>query len=277
MSDDLRVLEEMLRRQDKSYFGKFRAFVVDNQDPENRGRLRLTIPSVLGSEASLWALPCFPYGGGSDFGWIAVPPVDAQVLVEFLEGDLSSPIWTGTFWRREDEVPAEFANNTDPSVKIFKTESGHFLSMDDVDGGEKITLKSASDAVVEMNHEGTIALTGSDGATVTLDAAAGTLKIEDANGNSLAMSSFGIEAADANGNTISMGSGGVEVSSTSSVKIEAAQVMLGTGGAEPLVKGPSFMSIFNAHTHNCTAPGAPSGPPIAPLTPAAFTVATKGA
>jgi hypothetical protein len=32
--------------------------------------------------------------------------------------------------------------------------------------------------------------------------------------------------------------------------------------------------MFNAHTHNCTAPGAPSGPPLVPLTPAAMTIKT---
>jgi hypothetical protein len=277
MPDDLKALDDIIRRQDRSYFGKFRAFVADNQDPERRGRLRLTIPSVLGSEVSLWALPCVPYGGGPDFGWFAVPPVDAQVLVEFLEGDINSPVWTGTFWRSEGELPTERADGPEPTTKILKTESGHYLSLEDREGEEVITLKSAKDAVVEMNEEGSIALTGSDGATVTLDAAAGTLTIEDANGNRLEMTSSGIEATDATGNSISMTSGGVEISASATIKISSTQVTVGTGGAEPLVKGQSFMSIFNAHTHNCTAPGAPSGPPLMPLTPAALTVAMKGA
>ena len=56
-----------------------------------------------------------------------------------------------------------------------------------------------------------------------------------------------------------------------------SQVTVGNGAAEPLVKGQSFMTLFNAHVHNCTAPGAPSGPPITPLTPAMMTTATKGA
>lgn len=276
MPQELQVLESVVRRQDKSYHGKYRAFVNDNEDPERRGRLRLVIPSVLGLDPSDWALPCFPYGGGPGFGFIAVPPVDSQVVVEFIEGDISSPIWTGTFWRREDEVPPGRAGGPAPTTKILKTESGHFISLEDADGEEHLTLKSAADATIEMDHEGSIALTGSDGATVTLDAAGGTLSVEDANGNSLVMSSSGIETSDGSGNSISMTSGGVEVSATT-VKISASQVTVGTGSAEPLVKGNSFMAIFNAHTHNCTAPGAPSGPPLAPLTPAAMTVATKGA
>ncbi len=276
MPDDIKVLETVLQRQDRAYFGKYRAFVADNQDPEKRGRLKLTVPSVLGGEQSDWALPCFPYGGGSDFGFIAVPPMESQVVVEFIEGDVSSPIWTGTFWRRSDEVPAEVDSGGEPTTKLLKTESGHFLSFEDLEGETKITLKSADDAMVEMDHEGSIALTGSDGAKVVLDSAAGTLTVEDANGNSMVMSSSGIECADGNGNKITTSSGGVDVSSTT-INISGSAVTVGTGAAEPLIKGQSFMTLFNAHTHNCTAPGAPSGPSITPLTPAMLTTATKGA
>jgi len=277
MPDDLQALETVLDRQAKGYFGKFRAFVVDNEDPDGRGRLKLTIPSVLGSEASDWALPCFAYGGGAGFGIIAVPPVDAQVVVEFIEGDVSSPIWTGTFWRSADEVPEEASAGSAASTKLLKTEAGHLLSFEDTDGETKITLQSADDALVEMDETGSIALTGSDGGTVHLDAEAGTLTVEDANGNSLVLSSSGIEATDANGNTITMASSGVEVSASAKVTISSSQVTVGTGAAEPLIKGQSFMSLFNTHVHTTTAPGSPTSPPMAPLTPAMMTTATKGA
>lgn len=276
MPDDLQALDAVLDRQARSYFGKFRAFVVDNEDPEGRGRLKLTIPSVLGAETSDWALPCFPYGGGADFGWMAVPPVDAQVVVEFLEGDVSSPIWTGTFHRGAGEVPEEAGAGSAASTKLLKTEAGHLLSFEDTDGETKITLRSAEAATVEMDETGSIALTGADGGTVTLDAEGGTLTVEDANGNSLVMSSSGIEASDASGNTISMTSGGVEVSATT-IKISGSQVTLGSGSAEPLIKGQSFMTFFNTHTHTATSIGAPTSPPMVPLTPAMMTTATKGA
>lgn len=276
MPDDMQVLEQVLNRQAKAYYGKYRAFVVDNEDPDMRGRLKLTIPSILGSETSDWALPCFPYGGGAGFGWMAVPPVDAQVVVEFIEGDLSSPIWTGTFHRSGDEVPEEAGAGSAASTKLLKTEAGHLLSFEDTEGETMITLRSAADAVVEMDDDGSIALTGSDGGTLVLDASGGTLTVEDANGNSLVMSSSGIEASDGNGNSISMTSGGVEVSSTT-IKISGSQVTVGSGSAEPLIKGQSFMTAFNSHIHNATAIGAPTSPPLTPMTPVMLTTATKGA
>ena len=38
-----------------------------------------------------------------------MPPVGAQVIAEFMEGDISSPLWTGTFWRTADELKSLFA------------------------------------------------------------------------------------------------------------------------------------------------------------------------
>ena len=268
--DDLTLLEDVARRQTTKYWGKYRGFVVDVEDPEGRGRIRLTVPSVLGEETSMWAEPAFAYGGGMDFGVIAIPPVDSAVLVEFIEGDPSAPLWTGTFWRTQGEVPEEF---TGQATKVMKTETGHRLIFDDTEGEETITLHSAADAVVELNAEGSIALTGSDGAHVTIDANAGEITVEDANGNSITLSSSGIACVDASGNEITTSASGVEVKGAV-INLDGQSVTVGGAGGEPLVKGTTFLSLFNSHTHPCTAPGSPSGPPIVPLTPAALTTKT---
>ncbi|MGB7451525.1 MAG: phage baseplate assembly protein V [Lysobacterales bacterium] len=268
--DEFGLLEDVARRQANRYWGKYRGNVTDCDDPEMRGRIKVTVPSVLGDSESQWAEAVFPYGGGSDFGFVAVPPVDSLVIVEFLEGDPSAPVWTGTFWRSANEVPGE---HTGQQVKLMKTESGHRLVFDDTDGSETVTLHSATDAVITMNHEGSIDLTDQSGAHVTIDAAAGEIVIEDANGNSITLSSSGISCEDASGNQIVTSAGGVEVKGTT-INIEGQSVTVGGPGGEPLVKGQTFMAMFNSHTHPCTAPGAPSGPPIVPLTPAALTIKT---
>lgn len=268
--DEFQLLEDTARRQSTKYWGKYRGNVTDTADPLNRGRIKVTVPSVLGEETSQWAEPAFPYGGGTDFGWVAIPPVDAAVLVEFIEGDASAPVWTGTLWRTDSEVPEQHSGQ---ETKLFKTESGHHLLFDDTSGEERIVLQSSAEAVVELDKEGSMALTGSDGAHVTIDAGSGEIVIEDANGNSITLSSSGINCTDSAGNVIETTASGVEVKGTT-INIEGQSVTLGGAGGEPLVKGTTFMSLFNAHTHNCTAPGAPSGPPLAPLTPAALTVKT---
>jgi len=44
----------------QKYFGKYRGTVLNNVDPELRGRLMLNVPDVLGVIPSSWAEPCVP-------------------------------------------------------------------------------------------------------------------------------------------------------------------------------------------------------------------------
>ncbi len=48
----------------EEYGGIYRGAVHDVSDPEKRGRLRLLIPSVLGSSPSGWAEPVLPVNVG---------------------------------------------------------------------------------------------------------------------------------------------------------------------------------------------------------------------
>lgn len=266
MSEAFQTIEKSIRKQQTTYYGKYRAFVVDNEDPEGLGRIKLSVPSVLGEATSDWALPAVAYGGGVDFGMLFVPPVGAQVLAEFLEGDVSAPVWAATFWRQRSEVPAEYQG---PSTKILKTGSGHLLMFEDKEGEEQITLRSSTGAKAVMNPEGGIVLADSGGAKVALDAEASEILIQDANGNSILLSSSGITCTDASGNEITTSSGGVEVKSSAVVNIDGSSVTVAGAGGEPLVKGTTFLSLFNSHTH--PAVGGTTGPPIVPLTPTVLT------
>ena len=268
--DEFDLLEDVARRQATKYYGKYRGFVTDVKDPDNRGRVKVTVPSILGEGESQWAEPCFPYVGWADAALIAVPPVGAAIFVEFIEGDASAPVWVGGFIRDPNDMPEDYR---DQLVKMIRTETGHMLIFDDFDEEPKITLHSSTDAKVEMDHEGSIQLTGQDGALVKIDAAAGEIVVEDANGNSITMSASGIACEDANGNQITTSASGVEVKGTT-INIEGSSVTVGGAGGEPLIKGSTFLSLFNSHTHPCTAPGSPSGPPVVPLTPAALTTKT---
>jgi uncharacterized protein involved in type VI secretion and phage assembly len=269
--DEFTAIEKTIRQQQNRFYGKYRAFVSDNADPEKMGRCKLIVPSVMGETVSAWALPCMPYGGSANIGFIAVPPVGAQVVAEFMEGDISTPLWTGTFWRQASELPEEFGANEEPSAKVMRTESGHVLLFEDKEGEEKIMLRSSAEAVLEMDAGGSLSITDSGGATVTLDAEGSEIRVEDANGNSMLMSSSGITFKDSAGNEIATSASGINVKASATITIEGASVAVGGSGGEPLVKGTSFLAAFNAHTHVCTAPGSPSGPPVPPLTPAALT------
>lgn len=212
------LLVQIAKRVQSKYYGKYRGFVVDNQDPSHLARLRLQVPSVLGATELDWALPCLPFGGLAAQGTFSVPEVGAQVWVEFEEGELSQPIWTGTFWQKGDDVPEEAALD-EPTTRLLRTPSGHLLQFDDKEDEEKILLHHTSGAEVSIDEKGTVVVTDAAGAAITLDADAEEVLVADSNGNSLNMTSSGITVEDANGNKIEMAS--------SSIKIDGSKIEIG--------------------------------------------------
>ena len=83
-----------------------------------------------------------------------------------------------------------------------------------------------------------------------------------------------IRIKDSNGNKVQMAASGITVEGVQ-VVIKGTTVDVAGQGGEPLIKAQTFLSLFNAHTHVCTAPGSPSGPPVPPLTPVVLTTKTK--
>ena len=246
---------------DQKRYGKYRGTVVDNVDPEKRARLKLRIPSVLADQDTDWALPCLPYGGFDQQGMFMVPDVDAQVWVEFEEGDIHRPIWVGTFWQQESDVP-EDASKEEPTTRMLRTHSGHILQFDDADGEEQFRLYHPSEAEMIIDPDGTISLTDASGAFLKMDAENNEIIIEDANGNIMTMNSSGTKVEDANGNIIEMAPAGITAEAPKIV-IKGGQVHLGDEGGEPVIKGQSFLSLFATHIHT-VAPvvGGPTSPPI---------------
>lgn len=163
------VLARLIERVDGRYYGKYRGRVTNTNDPDGLGRLKARVPRLLGDEETGWALPAFAYGGAAEQGFFAVPDVDAGVWIEFEGGDLSYPVWSGT-WYTSKAIPEK----AKPGKKVLKTRSGHKLVLDD-DGR-------------------TLELTDSNGNSIVMDSSG--IEISDANGNSIKMTASGISVND---------------------------------------------------------------------------------
>ncbi len=262
MSELEQTVAELIRQVEHTFLGKYRGLVIDNDDPEQLGRLKAQVPSVLGDAVVTgWALPCTPYGGMENQGWFAVPDVGAGVWIEFEEGDLEFPIWTGTFWSKPGgttEVPiANGADGAETDVapvtrRILKTTKGHTIQFEDADDEEMVVIHEAVNGhTVTLDADG-IKLT--DGAnTNEIVMGADGVAVSDANGNTIEMTSSGITVTDANGNEIAMASGGIAV---------------GSGATEHLVHGDMLqinvdvlLNLLGTHMHLGNM-GAPTGPPL---------------
>jgi hypothetical protein len=261
MSDSDDLISDLARRVRDKYYGKYRGLVASNKDPAQLGRLQLRIPSVLGTELTDWALPCLPFGGTAGLGWFVIPEQDAQVWVEFEEGELRRPIWVGTFWQRNGDAPAD-AQKTPPTTRLLQTAAGHILQFDDEDSKEHIRLHHAGGAELLIDENGTIMITDQAGNTITLDADQEQISIADTNDNAITMSATGIKIEDGNNNSIEFAPSGVTISSAGPLVLDANIVQLGGAGGEPVIKGASFLTLFATHVHTAAGPGSPTTPPL---------------
>ncbi len=110
-------------------YGKYRGKVLDNFDPLFLGRILAEVPAVPMSVLN-FALPSTPYAGFF-VGFFAIPPIGANVWIEYEGGDVNYPIWSGCFWE-EGQMPFDPAI---PTTKVFKTECITMLFNDEPEIG----------------------------------------------------------------------------------------------------------------------------------------------
>jgi uncharacterized protein involved in type VI secretion and phage assembly len=137
------------------FVGKYRGTVVNNQDPQNTGRLQVTIPDVSNIQTSTWATPSAAFAG-LQAGLYAVPPVGANVWIEFEQGNSDYPVWSGCFWGSAAEVPP-LATASPPGVQtiVMQSVGGNILMISDAPGPSGgILLQSSSGASIAINDTG---------------------------------------------------------------------------------------------------------------------------
>lgn len=187
MIEDL--LTQLMDKLDSTYYGKYRGYVHDVSDPDDRGRIKVVVPRLMGDTPLGWAMPSAPYAG-PDQGFFAVPEVGSGVWVEFEEGDLTRPIWTGQWWasadaseigrsdstapstvprpaggaraddaargRRSPETPqhAYPRESPTPKVRIWKSSAGHHIVFDDRPESERIEIHDSQGNRLILSPEG---------------------------------------------------------------------------------------------------------------------------
>lgn len=199
------------------FWGKYRATVVEINDPEYRGRIRVTCPLVYGKlkntdslVKSPWVLPCFPYSGSQNMGGFAIPPVDSCVWIEFEQGDPDKPIWvgswikapaaTGTHAPREavadegasgtgagDDAPTPQTggpNKDIPTNTVWRTPGGHVIEVDDTEGQLKVKITDSGGQFILLRPEDgkgggpKILIKGANGQYIWISGKSGENKIE---------------------------------------------------------------------------------------------------
>lgn len=162
-----------IAEKDFDFNSFYRAYVMDNNDPEKLGRVKIRIPAKH-PEGSFypWAYPACFTGLGFQTGMFILPPIGSIVFVTFEYSDEHRPIYFGGIPTRVangkkqsygpfingglarevfgDDIPFEYDGT---QQIIYKSPSGSILYFDSNDLQNLIVLKNALGSRFKIGNE----------------------------------------------------------------------------------------------------------------------------
>jgi uncharacterized protein involved in type VI secretion and phage assembly len=195
--------EQARRAEDRNrLYGVYPALVVDIQDPDGQGRVKVRLPWLPDDDGgySVWARIATLMAGNNRGTWF-IPDVDDEVLVAFEAGDPRRPYVVGALWNGRDAPPESMDGAGDNFIKSITSRNGVKITLDDQDGQEKLILETPG------------------GQKLTMQDGPGKVEIKDSNGNSITLDVTGIHIDAAIKVTVDAAM--VEVSAAT-VKVDAA-------------------------------------------------------
>ena len=136
------------------------ALVTDNVDPDKLGRIQVKFPTLPEEPTSFWLRQVSP-NAGKERGFYALPEVDDEVLVVFMQGSQDVGVIIGQFWNGVDIPPKESADGAKGKAhaskfgndaaagsggldtndrRFWKSRSGALFIFDDKDGSETVEI-----------------------------------------------------------------------------------------------------------------------------------------
>jgi len=122
--------------------------VVDNADPDGRGRVRVSYPYLGNASASAWAPIAAPMAGNDRGCWF-VPEVGDEAVLGFDRGDPEQPIVLGFLWNGVDDPPS-----TSTKERMIRSVNKHTIRF--------------LDPSVENGNDGGIAIEDASGNSIVL-------------------------------------------------------------------------------------------------------------
>lgn len=291
----LRTPGKGLERFCGRFYGIYAGRVVDNKDPQERGRVLATCPAINVFEESdvseaMWMVPCMNGLGttpdGQTTGVFHPPEVGTNVWIVFQSGDPGYPVYMGGFITTKQE--ADTFNSDDmedvgPTKRGIRTKSGHFIRFNDDPDVLEMTIARGdgegqpTSQFISLTKEGNTIITNEKGSTLYMNAEDDqvTLQNLDSDGNVLAMLFLGDDkvtlmtksggALSIDGKDIVLTGDNVVADANKQFSANAGTVMLGKGASEPVILGKKFSLGWGLiHQHTSGVPGSPTTPGATP-------------
>jgi hypothetical protein len=187
--------------------GFFRAKVVDNNDPQQLGRIKVKVYPIMEDTDDAgcpFAMPCW------NGGILYIPPVNSWVWVFFEGNDVEKPVWFGM------STPfngTRFqAGSTGASFGMGAMDAGGMYKEQGAEYPGAVVMRMPMNSVVVFYESGRIL-------------------IKNASGNTIEMVGNSIDVTNTNGSHVTLSGGDIVVESNSSVSIKAPEVgVVGYGG-----------------------------------------------
>ena len=195
-----------------------RARVVDNVDPEERGRIKVRVLGDLPIntvEELAWTEPLEIFPGGEDAGSYVIPDIDTFVFVLREENIYRNWVYFGS-WNTQGDKPKEATAIT--KRVPYKSPTGHTIFADDTPGEENLQIIDRLGQSIEMTCPSKSG-TGARGDAKQLSGdASGESKITltDVGGNKIEMKTSG-------------GSSTISVECSGNVTIQGEKVIFNNG------------------------------------------------
>jgi len=135
----------------QEYPGLIPARVVDNNDPDNSGRVQVQF-YWQEDNVTKWITMMAPHAG-ADRGFMFLPEIGDEVWVAFEEGDPERPRVLGCSWNGVQKPPRDefWGGDVAPNdVKRIVTKSGHRISIVDKNGKSSIVLATPQHVRVSL-------------------------------------------------------------------------------------------------------------------------------
>ncbi|HTX37403.1 MAG TPA: type VI secretion system tip protein TssI/VgrG [Bryobacteraceae bacterium] len=144
------------------------ALVVGKKDEEiwvdNYGRVKVQFywdrVGQKNENSSCW-IRVSQIWAGKSWGWVTIPRIGQEVLVDFLEGDPDRPIIVGRVYNADQTTPYTLPDNqTQSGIKTRSSKGGtsdnyNELRFEDLKGQEMITFHAEKDMSTSVEHDDT--------------------------------------------------------------------------------------------------------------------------
>jgi uncharacterized protein involved in type VI secretion and phage assembly len=135
------------------YYGKYRATVLNNADPQLQGRIQVQLADRYGMFPSTWAFPALVFAARGA-AIVALPQLGSSVWVEFEAGDPDYPVWSGAFWPDPVGMPPLALTGTPVTPNIhLQTTTGTSITLSD-NPAQQVLLKTLTGALLMIGTAG---------------------------------------------------------------------------------------------------------------------------